>query len=264
MSHKFTSVKAATPTSQRERRLHPKPSKERFEMIIETIIAGLPVEMRERFERDARRAEHMVGGSHLQEWMDFEVTLHSIRSEAMRAASTNKPQGRGYNEAHAALMHYYKLDQLDKTSVSAVLWLTDPKDKYGPDMLTRKQILDSLLSVMLPHERSKLGSPITARQKVQKRIELLAKSGEDTSDVVTEKPLSKSKQTEQELAVALEKVARLERQVARHDDGSLFDLKHDNVISIVTVIINTVSPNKAKEIASAIMAQLKKKPMPAG
>jgi hypothetical protein len=43
-----------------------------------------------------------------------------------------QPKGRGYNEAQGQLMKHYGLDQLDKTSASAVLCLTDPADKYGP------------------------------------------------------------------------------------------------------------------------------------
>jgi len=131
-------------------------------MSIEGIIAGLPTELRLRFERDAERAKRMTAGTHLQDWLDYEVSLQGIRSEAMRAAFTNQPKGRGYNEAHSQLMAHYGLDKLDKASVSAVLWLTDPKDKYGPALLTRKQILDGILQVMKPQERSRMVIGLTS------------------------------------------------------------------------------------------------------
>jgi hypothetical protein len=72
-------------------------------MPIEAIIAGLPAELRVRLERDSERAKHMIGGGHLQDWLDYEVGLQGICTDAMRAAYTNQPKGRGYNEVHREL-----------------------------------------------------------------------------------------------------------------------------------------------------------------
>jgi hypothetical protein len=91
-------------------------------MSLDSIIGGMPEDLRERLERDAERAKHMTSGKHLQDWLDFEVGLWGIRNEAMRIARVNEPRGRGYAETHGQLMKHYGLDALDKTSVSAVLW----------------------------------------------------------------------------------------------------------------------------------------------
>jgi hypothetical protein len=262
VAHPTASMKAATPTGKRERRLHREPLQGRSKMSIEGIIAGLSAELRSRLERDAERAKHMTGGGHLQEWLDYEVSLQGIRTEAMRAAFVNEPRGRGYNEAHSQLMQHYGLDQLDKTSVSAVLWLTDPKDKYGPELFTRKQILDRILQAMKPQERSRMGSPITARQKVEKQIAEFAKSGTDEAEAdVGERPLSKFKQTEQMLAKVLQEKHRLEERL-KHD-GSLFDLKNDKADDIVEAIVANISTPKAEAIGKGLLARIKRK-LPAG
>jgi hypothetical protein len=232
-------------------------------MSIDNIIAGLPAELRVRLERDAERARHMVGGGHLQDWLDYEVSLWGIRNEAMRIAFTNEPRGRGYNEAHGQLMRHYGLDRLDSSSVSAVLWLTDPKEKYesGEHHFTRKELLDDILKSLKSGQRSRLASPITARQRVQKRIDELAaaEAAGTGTDADIEKPLSKLKQTEQALAKALQEKHRLEEQLKRKDDGSLFDLQRDTAETIGDVIAATVSETKAKQIAKRIVESTKKR-----
>jgi hypothetical protein len=238
-------------------------------MTIEAIIDALPAELRARLERDADRARRMIGGGHLQDWLDYEVSLWGIRAEAMRAATTNEPKGRGYNEAHGQLMQHYGLNKLDSGSVSAVLWLTDPKEKYrdGERHLTRKEILDAILKTLTPGQRSRLASPISARQRVAKRIEELAaaEAGELDADADNGKPLSKLKQTEQQLAKALQEKYHLEEQLKRKDDGSLFDLRRDTAENIITAILGNISPPKAAAIGKGLLDGLKRKQQrPAG
>jgi hypothetical protein len=234
-------------------------------MPIEDIIASLPAELRLRLERDAERAKHMVGGGHLQDWLDYEVSFWGIRNEAMRIAHVNRPEGRGYSEAHGQLMAHYGLNHLDGGTVSAVLWLTDPREKTksGEDHLTRKEVLDGILKQLTPGQRSRLASPISARQRVQKRIAELEASESATDnasdDAKIEKPLSKLKQTEQMLAKALQEKHQLEEQLRRKDDGSLFDLKNDTVENIVMAIASNVSPNKAESIGKRLVEHVKRK-----
>jgi hypothetical protein len=236
-------------------------------MSLEAIIAEIPAELRVRLERDAERAKHMVGGGHLQDWLDYEVSLWGIRSEAMRLATTNEPRGRGYNEAVGQLMRHYGLDKLDGGCVSAVLWLTDPKDKYqeGERWLTRKEILDGILKHLTPGQRSRLASPISARQRVQKKIDTLAAAAEaGGADALDEKPLSKLKQVEQALAKALQDKYHLEEQLKRRDDGSLFDLKRDSADNIGRTMADNVSEGKFNSIVKAGRERYKAKQKPAG
>jgi hypothetical protein len=262
-------TKAAAPPGERERRLHPEPWKGRFKMPIEAIIDQLPPELRNRLERDAERAKHMAGGGHLQDWLDFEVGLWGVRREAMRVAHVNEPKGRGYNEAHGQLMRYYGLDQLNSTSVSAVLWLTDPQEKYrnGEGYLTRKEILEQVLKSMSSGQRSRLASPISARQRVEKRIAEL--SSEQPAPACAgadggEKPVGKLKQTEQALAAALQKIHHLEEQAKRAGGDERFDLNRDTADDIAETILRVVGLPRSKGIHGALGKKIKAASRPAG
>ena len=47
----------------------------------------------------------------------------------MRMTFVNKPEGKGYAQAFAELMKADGLDTMDKTSISAVLWLGDDPER---------------------------------------------------------------------------------------------------------------------------------------
>ena len=235
-------------------------------MPIEDIIASLPAELRQRLERDAERAKRMVGGGHLQDWLDYEVSFWGIRTEAMRIAHVNRPEGRGYSEAHGQLMAHYGLNHLDGGTVSAVLWLTDQREKTksGDLHLTRKEILDGILKSLTPGQRSRLASPITARQRVQKRIAELAANESATDDAKIEKPLSKLKQTEHMLAKALQEKHHLEEQLKRGDQ-SLFDLRQTPPKEIAFVIVENVSEGRWRDLKKfADEGYKRKRQKPAG
>jgi hypothetical protein len=248
-------------------------------MSIEGIISEFPAELRLRLERDAQRAKVMLGGAHLQDWLDYEVSFWGIRTEAQRITFSNQPRGRAYNEMVGQLMKHYGFDHLDGGSVTAVLWLTDPEPKYfdinRKQYVTRKEILDGILRALKPGPRSRLASPISARQRVAKALEKLAAeeakakalaAGEEVADADTgEKPLSKLKQVEQSLARVLQEKHQLEEKLKRKDDGSLFDLKHDSAEDIVEAMLANVSPPKAAAIGKGLLDGLKRKQQkPAG
>ncbi len=56
------------------------------------------------------------------------------------------------------------------------------------------------------------------------------------------------------------KIAELEQQLAKAHNGSLFDLEKDSADGIAMGIVENISGHKAKAIAAAIDARLKKKP----
>jgi hypothetical protein len=93
------------------------------------------------------------------------------RRLAMRMAFTNRPEGRGYIQAFAELMQADDLDTMDKTSISAVLWLGDDPE--------RMKVLRDLRDALSPGQRSRLNSPITARQ----RVEAILKAGQHGPEV---------------------------------------------------------------------------------
>jgi hypothetical protein len=132
-----------------------------------------------------------------------------------------------------------------------VQWLHDDAERLN--------ILREIRETMTPGERSRLNSPISAKQRVL--AVLKARQGGFEEKLKTS-PVAvlKAKLVEQ-----TRQIAHLEEQLAaaEHRDGSLFDLKHDKAKDIVDVIIANVSARKAEAIAKTLLATVKK-PKPAG
>jgi hypothetical protein len=120
-------------------------------------------------------------------------------------------------------------------------------------------ILRDTLDVMSPGERSRLNSPITARQRVEKVLKARDGAGEET---VKTSPLAVMKKRLVELTHENE---HLKEQLAATElrSGSLFDLKRDKAEDIVGTIIANVTSHKAETIAKALLVAVKK-PKPAG
>jgi hypothetical protein len=205
---------------------------------------------RDVLKQDTARWERMGGGGHLDDWLAYQPGLMIRRQLAMRIAFVNRPEGKGYAQAFAQLMKSDGLDHMDKTSISALLWLGDEAE--------RMQMLRELREAMTPGRRSRLNSPISARQLVEKALKARQSGTEETEKM---SPVALHKQTIMEQAREIEE---LKLKLAKASDGSLFDLKKDNADDIATVIVNSVGAHKAKAIASGIAAWLKPKPKPAG
>jgi hypothetical protein len=113
---------------------------------------------------------------------------------------------------------------------------------------------------MKPGERARLNSPISARQRVEKILKARAK-GADAEAKDKESPVAKLKA----------QIAERDREIAKlrtRSDGSLFDLKADDVKSIAEAIAANISEGKASALASAISLAVKerkrKRQSPAG
>src|SRR6476620_7625613 len=129
-------------------------------MQIDTIKqTDLTQSERDVLKEDATRWHKMGAGSHLDDWLAYYPGLAIRRRLAMRMAFTNKPEGKGYVQAFAELMKADGLDTMDRTSISAVLWLGDEPE--------RVRVLRELRDAMTPGQRSRLNSPISARQRVE-------------------------------------------------------------------------------------------------
>ena len=167
---------------------------------------------RDVLKEDAARWRRMGAGSHLDEWLSYYPGLAIRRRLAMRIAFVNKPEGRGYAQAFAELMKADGLlDPAVKTSFTAVLWLGDDPE--------RSQTLRELREAMTPGQRSRLNSPITARQRVE-AILLARRDGVD-EETVRASPVALLKE---QLIARDREIARLKSELAKQADGSLFDL----------------------------------------
>jgi hypothetical protein len=197
-------------------------------------------DIRERWKR-------MGSGAHLDDWLALGPGLMILRRLAMRAAFVNRPKGRRYAEAFAALLKRDGLGGINKTSISCVLWLHD-----SPERLS---ILREIRDAMSVGERARLNSPISAHQRVGKVLKARA-SGTEANQRTSPVALLK-----QQLAERDREIAQLNAKLAasRERHRSLFDLRNDTPADIGKAVVGKVPDSKALKIADAIKAAVKLK-----
>lgn len=223
-------------------------------MTIENIKRDeLVASERQVLEDDKKRWKRMGDGAHLDEWLAFAPGLGIRRRLAMRLAYTNRPEGKGYIKAYNELLRDDGFDTGDKkmmSSLTAVQWLNDESE--------RMTMLREIRETMTPGERSRLNSPISAKQRVLAVLKA-RQSGNEEKMKTSPLKILKDKLVEQS-----RQIAHLEEQLAATDAGSLFDLKHDTADDVGKVIADSVSETKARNIAKAINTALSRKQKPAG
>jgi hypothetical protein len=198
---------------------------------------------------DAERWKRLGSGGHLDDWLAFYPGLRLRRNLGMEIAHTNKPEGRNYVFAFRQLMAADGMDSGDKVW-SHVLWLGDKPEH----MIILREVLES----MTPGQRSRLNSPIAARQRVEQVLK--AREGGAEEKLKTS-PLAVMKKA---LVERDKMIEHLKEQLAASEQGSLFDLKKDNADSIASVIVGNVGATKAASISKQITEKLKKRATPAG
>ena len=124
----------------------------------------LSQEARDRLDKDARRWKRMGAGAHLDDWLDYGPGFQDMRRVSMSLAHTNRPEGKGYNKAFMEVREYHSMGTMDKVAITHVLWLTD---EHYPERLEE---LKKIRDVMTEGQRSRLGSPLAARQRVEKAL----------------------------------------------------------------------------------------------
>ena len=128
-------------------------------MTIDTIKqTDLTVSERQVLDDDRDRWRRMGSGAHLDDWLAYGPGLLIRRRLAMRIAYVNRPEGKGYARAFAKLMEHDGLDTMDKTSISAVLWLHD-----APERLS---VLREIRETMTVGQRARL--PLWIRRSVRR------------------------------------------------------------------------------------------------
>jgi hypothetical protein len=211
----------------------------------------LSVNERTVLAEDAERWRRLGAGEHLDDWLAFAPGLMIRRTLAMRIAFVNRPEGRGYAQAFSQLLERDGLDTMDRTTISALLWLQE-----DPQRLT---VLREIRDSMTMGERSRLNSPISARQRVEKLLKARANGSEDK---LIASPVARYRE---QIAEQDREIAALKARLARAQEaGSLFDLKRDTVNDIAEAIVETVPPTRSVSIANSIKAKLKAKMKPAG
>jgi len=211
---------------------------------------------------DRERWKRMGAGAHLDDWLAYGPGLMLRRSMAMRIAFVNRPEGKGYAAAFAAQLESDGLHTMDKQSISAVLWLNDDPERI--------MVLREIRETMTTGERSRLNSPISARQRVEKLLKTRAKAraeGIDEAEAEAEVKTSPMARMKAQNLEQQRRIAHLEEQLAAAQlraDGSAFDLNRDTIDDIGSTIAGKVSSHRAKGIADAIVKHLKQRKSPAG
>jgi hypothetical protein len=131
-----------------------------------------------------------------------------------------------------------------------VLWLGDDPE--------RVRVLRELRDAMTPGQRSRLNSPISARQRVEGILQARRIGTEET---VRASPVA----LKEAMVEQAREIVELRAKLAKHEDASLFDLKRDSADDIVVAIVSNVSAHKAEAIGKGLLAQIKRKrQQPAG
>src|SRR5262249_30904655 len=156
-------------------------------------------------------------------------------------AFTNRPEGKGYVTALNQLYADDGIDTKDKAFMKAltdVLWIRE-----NPE---RETILREIREAMTPGQRSRLNSPISARQRVEAVIKA---RGGGNEEKLKGSPVTLLKQRNAELEREL---ASMHDKLARKDDGSLFDLKNDTADAIAQTIVANITDHKVEALVKAL------------
>lgn len=208
---------------------------------------------REVLEEDRKRWKRLGTGAHLDEWLAFGPGISIRRRLAMRVAYTNRPEGKGYIKAYNELLGADGFDIKDRklmSSLTAVQWLHEDAERLN--------ILREIRDTLTPGERSRLNSPISAKQRVL--AVLKAREG-GTEEKLKTSPVAVLKD---KLVEQTRQIAHLEEQLAAAEqrDGSLFDLDKDSVEDIIKVMVGRIgfgkfTPTKFKHLVTGLVYALK-------
>jgi hypothetical protein len=259
-----TRKKVVPPARKHGRHLHHDGHRRAIAMTIENIKATeLIASEREVLEEDRKRWKRIGSGAHLDEWLAFGPGLAIRRRLALRLAHTNRPEGKNYIRSYNELLRDDGFDTADKklvSSLTAIQWLNDDA--------ARLNVLREIREQMTPGERSRLNSPISAKQRVLAELKVRAAQAEGGEVEALFPPSSPVRRLKDQVAELAREKAHLEEQLAAADAGSLFDLFKDTAADIGDVIVDKLSEHKAREIVKAITAGLaakkKQRQAPAG
>lgn len=220
-------------------------------MDIEHILrTELQQEDREIVAEAKKRWANLGSGAHLREWMGLAPALRIQRKLAMHLNNTNQPKGRGYTRDYGELLRAMGINTKDgklMTTLTAVLWIDDQPER----ITTLREIIDT----MSPGERSRLNSPITARQRIEKILYARDAGKEDKLKV---SPMAIIKA---QLMEATREIADLKQDLASAKDGNACDFMKDTIDNIARTMIGaTVGTQRAVKIAKRVLELAKDEP----
>jgi hypothetical protein len=113
---------------------------------------------------------------HLRDWLAYGPGLLILRKLAMQESQATKPIGAAYSHAFSLRLKRSGLDTMPDGYVSNILYFAN--DPTGEHMAALEEILAKMTSA----ERSKLTSPITARQRVDNLLKERQRAEQERRD----------------------------------------------------------------------------------
>jgi hypothetical protein len=191
-------------------------------------------EYEERIEREAERAaKHLNEGQQWEDWLAIGRLMVIGRNKAMLRGGTNEPIGARYNKAFGEWLDARGwLRSIDKATRSHAMWCVD----HLPELLPLRENMGQT-------KRDNANHPTTMRRAWEK----MQREGEKA-------PADKKEPTSRRLEREIEALSA-ERDKWKHKaekDGSLFDLKQDNVKIIAQTMAQNMSPYRYRELLKAM------------
>jgi hypothetical protein len=190
-----------------------------------------------------RRAQEALKrvSCNFDDWLDIGAAVEAGRTEAMRAAGTNKPRGKRFAKAMAAWLREHALTGVEKGVRSRLLqclkhraeitkWRNDPKNAERQRFNHPNRVFDAW-----------------KKWKAQQ-------AGFDLEIVKRPTAVAKLKEANIELQ---ERLHRAERELAR-GGGDLWD-KDDRAEDIAEIMLVKLTSSEAERVARAILTKLKAK-----
>jgi len=163
------------------------------------------------------------------DWLLVGDALLVGRTEAMRTAHTNTPEGSRYNREYSAWLKANKFDGIDKSTRSRLL-----------ECLAHRPKIEAWLATLTTGERLKLNHPAVILRRWKRTV---VKKPDDTAPP----KLSSAAKLKESIVALEEENARMKREIER-GGGDLWT-PQDTPKDIARVIFQKISRSKARDVA---------------
>ena len=175
-----------------------------------------------------QEAWYRLSSSHTwRDWLLVGKACQFLRTEAMRTAHANKPEGRRYNQEFSDLLKANGFDAIDKSTRSRLFGILDNIDD-----------VEKWLATVPANKRLTLNHPHTIWRAYQRIVV------KKPDDAVPKKP-SHIEQLKASLIESQEEAAKFKREAERRIPFT----RQDRACDIAGVVFRTISPSKAREVA---------------
>jgi hypothetical protein len=177
------------------------------------------------------------------DWLKIGAALSVLRTEAMREAHVNKPEGRNYSTAFAAGLKKYGFENIDSGDRTRLF-----------KVMTNISAIEKWRATLPLNQRLPLNHPSTVLRRWKSTSTVPAQNASPKTSAI-----AKLKEANIELR---EKLYRAERELS-HGGGDLWT-PEDTPQDTANIMLGKLTSNKAERVARAILAKLKEKRKAAG